>query len=196
MLKLLLETERTIHLNPDAAATHLSQAITLLTADSHSEPQHRVTGGLAQWQVARIDDFIEQNLGQCIRTKELASLLSLSTSYFSHLFKQTMGMPPLMYVAARRVEAAGQYMLCSESSLSEIAQSHGFCDQSHFCRVFKRETGLSPQTWRKLYSGTTPRRRQASTPLAPIQSSGSRVGHDEGQALQGRQRRSPYRSSR
>lgn len=177
MLTLLLETERTIHLNPDAAATHLNQAIALLTTDSHSKPQRRVAGGLAQWQVARIDDFIEQNLDQCIRTKELASLLSLSASYFSHLFKQTMGMTPLMYVAARRVEAAGQCMLWSESSLSEIALSHGFCDQSHFCRVFKRETGLSPQTWRKLYSGTTHRRRQALTPLTSIQSSGSRVDH-------------------
>ncbi|TVU89454.1 helix-turn-helix domain-containing protein [Vreelandella titanicae] len=67
-----------------------------------------------------------------------------------------------MYVTARRVEAAGQCMLCSESSLSEIALSHGFCDQSHFSRVFKRETGLSPQTWRKLYSGTTSRRKQSA----------------------------------
>lgn len=177
MLSLLMETERTIHRNPDAAAQHLSQAIALLTADDHFEPQRRFTGGLARWQIARIDDFIEQNLNQCIRTKELASQLSLSASYFSHLFKQTMGMTPLMYVTARRVEAAGQCMLCSESSLSEIALSHGFCDQSHFCRVFKRETGLSPQIWRKLYSGTLQRRRQTLTPFTSIQSSDSGADH-------------------
>lgn len=28
--------------------------------------------------------------------------------------------------------------------------NHSFCYQSHFCRVFKRETRLSPQIWRKL----------------------------------------------
>jgi len=163
ILTLLIETERVIHLNPDAAAMQLLRAISLLTADSDSKPsQDRVTGRLARWQIASINHFIDQHLGRCIRTNELASLLGLSTSYFSHLFKKTMGITPLMYVTARRVEAAGQYMLCSECSLSDIALRYGFCDQSHLCRVFKRETGFSPQTWRKLYSGVTSRRKQSA----------------------------------
>lgn len=177
MLTLLMETERAIHLNPDAAAVHLSRAIALLTADSPGESSlPTATGGLARWQVARVDGFIEQHLDQSIRTTELASLVSLSPSHFSRLFKQTMGMTPLMYVAARRVAAAGQYMLCSASSLSEIALSHGFCDQSHFCRVFRRETGLSPQTWRKLHCVTLGR-RGAPRPLNAIQSPSSEVDH-------------------
>ncbi|WP_246164540.1 helix-turn-helix domain-containing protein [Halopseudomonas laoshanensis] len=177
MLILLMETKRAIHLDPDGAAAHLSQAIALLTADSQSEPsQRKITGGLAPWQVARVDDFIDQHLDQCIRTTELAWLLSLSPSHFSRLFKQTMGMTPLMYVAARRVKAAGQYMLCSSSSLSEIALSHGFCDQSHFCRVFRRETGLSPQTWRKLHC-VTPSRRRATGKLDSIQQYSVEVDH-------------------
>lgn len=181
VLSLLMETERVIHLNPDAAATQLRRAISLLTTDSDCKPsQGRFTGKLARWQIAHVNDFIDQHLGRCIRTNELASLLSLSTSYFSRLFKQTMGMTPMMYVTARRVEAAGQYMLCSECSLSEIALRYGFCDQSHLCRVFKRETGLSPQTWRKLYnsSSATPHLRQASTPYTPIQSLASIVNHN------------------
>lgn len=155
MLTLLMETERAIHRNPDAAATYLNQAIALLAVDSDNESsQRRARGGLARWQVTRINDFIKQHLDQCIRTTELASLLRLSVSHFSHAFKQTTGMTPLMYVSAKRVEAAGQYMLCSEHSLSDIALSLGFCDQSHFCRVFRRETGLSPQTWRRLHTAT------------------------------------------
>ncbi len=178
MLTLLMETERAIHLNPDAAAAHLSRAIALLTADSSSEPsQPKATGGLARWQVARVDGFIEQHLDQCIRTTDLASLVSLSPSHFSRLFKQTTGMTPLMYVAVRRVEAASQYMLRSACSLSEIALKHGFCDQSHFCRVFRRETGLSPQTWRKLH-GTPSRRRQSSMSLNALQPSTSGTEHD------------------
>lgn len=164
MLILLMETERAIYRNPDAAATYLNQAIALLASDSHDESsQRRARGGLARWQVARIDEFIKQHLGHCIRTSELASLLGLSVSHFSHAFKQTTGRTPLVYVVAKRVESAGQYMLCSEKSLSEIALNHGFCDQSHFCRVFRRETGLSPQTWRKLHTA----KPHSPTALAP-----------------------------
>ncbi|WOD09816.1 AraC family transcriptional regulator [Pseudomonas sp. NyZ704] len=153
LLTLLAETERTIHRDPDTASAYLNQAIALLAAESQSgSSQRKSRGGLARWQVTRIDEFIKDHLDHCIRTTELASLLGLSVSHFSHAFKQTMGVTPLMYVAAARVEAARQYMLCSANSLSEIALSHGFCDQSHFCRVFRRETGLSPQTWRKLHT--------------------------------------------
>lgn len=153
MLALLKETERCLQRNPDAAAAYLHQAMALLAAKSYSETlQRRTRAGLAGWQLALLDDFIKKRLDQCIRTTELASLLGLSVSHFSHAFKRTTGMTAMMYVAARRVEAAGNYMLRSAHSLSDIALSHGFCDQSHFCRVFRRETGFTPQTWRKLHA--------------------------------------------
>lgn len=157
LLTLLIKMERTIHDDPDIASTYLYQAIVLLAADNQSGPSpHKHRGGLARWQVSRIDEFINKHIDHPIRTTELASLLGLSVSHFSHAFKQTTGMTPLMYVAAARVTAAQQDMLFSAQSLSDIALSHGFCDQSHFCRVFRRETGLSPQTWRKLHTAPLP----------------------------------------
>jgi AraC-like DNA-binding protein len=34
----------------------------------------------------------------------------------------------------------------------EIAVSHGFYDQSHFVREFRRETGLTPGEYRARYA--------------------------------------------
>lgn len=153
LLTLLMEAERAIRHDPDIASTCLNQAIDLLAIDRQcGSLPHRNRGGLARWQISRVDQYINEHLDHCIRTTELASLLGLSASHFSHAFKQMTGMAPMMYVTTARVEAARQYMLCSADSLSEIALSHGFCDQSHFCRVFRRETGLSPQAWRKLHT--------------------------------------------
>ncbi|MFC3291290.1 helix-turn-helix domain-containing protein [Modicisalibacter luteus] len=153
LLTLLTEAERAIDHDLDIASTYLYQAIALLTIENQSEGAQRIhKGGLARWQISRVNEFINEHLDHCIRTTELAALLGLSVSHFSHAFKQTTGMTPLMYVTARRVEAAERYMLCSTHPLSEIALTLGFCDQSHFCRVFRRETGLSPQTWRKLHT--------------------------------------------
>lgn len=153
LLTLLTEAERAIDHDLDIASTYLNQAIALLTLENQSAGAQRIhKGGLARWQVSRVNEFINEHLDHCIRTTELAALLSLSVSHFSHAFKQTTGMTPLMYVTTKRVEAAERYMLCSAHPLSEIALTLGFCDQSHFCRVFRRETGLSPQAWRNLHT--------------------------------------------
>lgn len=153
LLTLLTETEKVIHDDPDIASAYLNQAIAMLAARSPGGTSQRNSrGGLAHWQIKRIDAFIKERLDHCIRTGQLAALLGLSVSHFSHAFKQATGVTPLTYVAAVRVEAARQHMLGSARPLSEIALKHGFCDQSHFCRVFRRETGLAPQAWRKLHA--------------------------------------------
>jgi len=152
LLTLLTATQKAIRYDSSIASAYLTEAIALLPVEDHIDASQRKNkGGLASWQVTRIDKFIEKNIDQCIRTTELASLLGLSVSHFSHSFKKTTGATPLMYVAATRVEAARQHMLRSDEPLSEIALRHGFCDQSHFCRVFRRETGLAPLAWRKLH---------------------------------------------
>ncbi|MDS1139496.1 AraC family transcriptional regulator [Pusillimonas sp. SM2304] len=107
-------------------------------------------GCLANWQIKRVVDYIDAHLDAPIRTSRLAAVLSLSVSHFSHAFKNTFGMPPLAYLASRRIDSACQIMLTTDSSLTEIALSHGFCDQSHFSRTFRREIGMPPQTWRRL----------------------------------------------
>ncbi|MCB2426440.1 AraC family transcriptional regulator [Methylophaga sp. TMB456] len=149
---LLKETERVIHRDAEIASTFLDQAISLLAEDRTDKsfsPKNR--GGLLRWQISRVDEYIKDHLEHCIRTTDLASLLNLSVSHFSHAFKHTTGVTPQKYVTGSRVQAARQQMLHSSLSLSEIALSNGFCDQSHFCRVFRLETGMSPQSWRKLH---------------------------------------------
>lgn len=152
LLMLLKETERVIHRDVDIASTFLDQAINLLAVESNNGSlPSKDRGGLLRWQISRVNEYIKDHLEHCIRTIELASLLDLSVSHFSHAFKHTTGVTPQKYVTALRIEAARKQMLCTRLSLSEIALSNGFCDQSHFCRVFRLETGMSPQSWRKLH---------------------------------------------
>jgi AraC-like DNA-binding protein len=44
-----------------------------------------------------------------------------------------------------------------ETRLADVALLAGFADQSHFTRVFKRQLGLTPATYRKTTSSTSGR---------------------------------------
>ena len=105
-------------------------------------------GGLPRWQVRRVTDYIDANLGATLRTASLAATLGLSVSHFTRAFKHSVGVPPRVYVIRRRLAAACEAMVTSNLPLTTIAHAHGFCDQSHFTRTFHEVIGLSPHVWR------------------------------------------------
>src|SRR5690606_41593702 len=71
VLPLLAEAERSIHRNPDAAATYLHQAIAALAAEDPREPlQRKARGGRARSQVTRTDDLIQQHIDPRTRTTD------------------------------------------------------------------------------------------------------------------------------
>jgi AraC family transcriptional regulator len=52
------------------------------------------------------------------------------------------------YIRHLRIEFARRELAASSTSLSDIAASAGFCDQSHFSRLFKQYTGVTPAEYR------------------------------------------------
>jgi AraC family transcriptional regulator len=117
-------------------------------------------GGLATWQKTRVAAYIGENIDANICTTDLARLARLSNSHFFRAFRKSFGVPPMAYVAQRRVLRSQELMRNSKASLSEIALACGMCDQAHFTRVFHRAVGLSPGQWRRRFASelTGPKR--------------------------------------
>ena len=109
-------------------------------------------GGLARWQAKRTLAYIEANLGSKIETRELAGLVSFSKGHFSRAFKRSLGLPPMAYVATRRLERAKRMMTTTREHLTDIALACGFADQAHLNRSFRRMVGMSPGLWRRTTS--------------------------------------------
>ncbi len=80
---------------------------------------------------------------------EAAQQCGLSVSHFARAFKETTGLPPHRWLIRRRVEVAEALLRNSRMSLTEVALTCGFADQSHFTRVFSRVVGISPGAWRR-----------------------------------------------
>jgi AraC family transcriptional regulator len=146
----------------NASRRYLLRAAAILKATApHGGKIRRdahLRGGLAQWQLIRVVDYIEQHLPDRITGEDLASQIGVSIGQLFRAFKASLGIPPLQYVASRRLELACSMLRATREPMSQIALTAGFCDQSHLCRVFKRAVGVTPSAWRRTH---------ASDPHAP-----------------------------
>lgn len=112
-------------------------------------PSQKARGGLAPWQERRARELILDDLRADRSLKEVASACGLSSRQFYRAFKVTTGLPPHRWLLRRRVDRAMELLAVTDDSLSEVAVTCGFADQSHFTRVFRSITGVSPRRWRR-----------------------------------------------
>ncbi|GKQ54359.1 AraC family transcriptional regulator [Bradyrhizobium sp. Ce-3] len=106
-------------------------------------------GGLAAWQAKQACERLEADLGGKTPLKQIAAEFDLSVSHFSRAFRISTGLPPHQWLLQQRIRIAKQLMAVRDLSLSEIAISAGFANQSHFTRVFSAIVGVSPAAWRR-----------------------------------------------
>ncbi len=107
-----------------------------------------VRGGLAAWQRTRVAAYIEEHLAENVLLSRLAELAQLSPFHFSRAFKQSFGMPPLRYLASRRIERAKD-LLAGDGSVTEVGLALGFTETSSFTTAFRKHTGVTPTVYRR-----------------------------------------------
>jgi AraC-like DNA-binding protein len=91
--------------------------------------------------------MIDSRLNGDLAIDDLASACNLSPGVFMRAFRDTTGKTPHQWLTKRRVERSRGLLLNSNLPLIEVARSCGFTDQSHFTRIFARETGTPPGAW-------------------------------------------------
>jgi AraC family transcriptional regulator len=112
------------------------------------ETQSYVRGGLAAWQRSRVADYIEVHLGESVLLASLAEVAQLSPFHFSRAFKQSFGMPPLRYLASRRIERAKD-LLARDGTVTQVGIAVGFAETSSFTTAFRKHTGVTPTVFRR-----------------------------------------------
>jgi AraC family transcriptional regulator len=78
----------------------------------------------------------------------VAGWCGLSRSHFSRRFRALTGLWPQTMILGSRIEAAKHLLERNVGTLSEVAYTSGFADQSHLTRMFRRATGLTPGQYR------------------------------------------------
>lgn len=107
---------------------------------------------LTSQQLKRVADFIQAHLSQDLSLEALAQQIGFSPYHFARLFRQTTGESPHQFVLRQRVERAQHLLKATNIPLASIPLESGFANQSHLTRLFKRQLGLTPRTYRQEYA--------------------------------------------
>ncbi|HWW41791.1 chromate resistance protein ChrB domain-containing protein [Pedobacter sp.] len=95
-----------------------------------------------------IQDQIDTNLA--LSLTGISQELNVNPAYVSREFSKYFDNLSFgEYIRKLRIEKAVAFIETSGYSLSEIAYLTGFSDQSHFARIFKMETSLTPSAYKK-----------------------------------------------
>ncbi len=96
-------------------------------------------------------NYIHSDYMEDISLEQVAEKVSLSPGYFSKVFKKEVGQGFVKYLTAYRLERAKEKLTEGNMKIIDICKSVGIPDLSYFCFVFRKETGLSPDEYRKKY---------------------------------------------
>lgn len=114
-------------------------------------------GSSAPGWLRRVRELLQDSYLEAPGLAALAGVAGVHPVHLSREFHKHFHMTIGEYIRKRRIEHASDLLSNSDLSLAEIANTCGFSDQSHFCALFKKHSGMTPAKFRDLSSGSARR---------------------------------------
>jgi len=96
--------------------------------------------------------WLEADLRRPYDLQEVAHAAAVSPRTINRYFNEVLGMSPLSYLQKLRIQRAKHLLEISMLDISTIVEQCGYRDNSSFCRLFKRETQISPLQFRRRFN--------------------------------------------
>lgn len=95
--------------------------------------------------------YIQEHYLEPLKLEDVSKHIGFNATYFSSVFKKETGKNFLDYVTELRMNKAKQLLCSGEMSVNDVAEAVGYQDLKYFSRLFKKNAGISPSDYKKLY---------------------------------------------
>lgn len=126
------------------------------TIDWHTLPDQDKIAALTRllssekWSRVFMQLAVQQIIDHQCSVEKLAEAMCLSPFQLSNRVHGLVGIKPMAFCKYLRILYAAEMMQNESLTMTNIAYMAGFSDQSHMCRDFKAQLGMSPTVYRSL----------------------------------------------
>ncbi|MBO7292375.1 MAG: helix-turn-helix domain-containing protein [Clostridia bacterium] len=106
--------------------------------------------------VGEVVSYIESHFSEELTLDTLAARSHYSRRHMTRLFLRDVGMPPMEYLDAVRIDEACRLLVSSDLPISAVGERCGFPDNNLFSRHFRHRRGLSPREYRRRAAPSIP----------------------------------------
>lgn len=99
--------------------------------------------------VEEILSFLNENIGQSLRFKDIAAYANVSETALKTAFSGKMGVGVMHYFNQLKIEKAKIFIREEQYNFTQIAGLLGYDSIHYFSRQFKNLTGMSPSEYAK-----------------------------------------------
>ncbi|SBT13514.1 response regulator [Vibrio celticus] len=100
--------------------------------------------------IDRAKFHIEKNILKTVTLDDVSDKTFVSSCYLSRAFKKSESVGFSNYVAQRKIIIACSLLKFSDLKVNVISLELAWKDSNYFCRVFKKEIGISPSDYREI----------------------------------------------
>lgn len=121
----------------------------LLIARNIAEINHKAINEKDMY-VKQIIKYLHENYDYEIKMDQLSKRMHLHPNYLHRIFKDSMNCTIVDYLTDIRIEKAKLLISQTDIPITQIAGFIGMNSSQYFSKVFKKYTGMTPTTFRKI----------------------------------------------
>ena len=99
-------------------------------------------------RLTQVLEYLEQHYTEKIYYTDVCEYMAMSISTLRRFLKKTTGQSFASLIQSIRIKHAKELLNTTTDSICSIGYSVGFDSPNEFCRIFKREMGVTPLSFR------------------------------------------------
>jgi AraC family transcriptional regulator len=137
--------EELVH-GDDLSALAVESLVLATIADAARESRRAATTP-PRW-LLEAKTLMHDRFNERLTLELIAAAAGVHPVHLATTFRRYFGQTVARYLRTLRLDYARQALVTSDTSLTEVAYAAGFADQSHFCRLFRQATRMTPAQYR------------------------------------------------